>query len=240
MASNDVPPTINDTWQGDLGPGGDNLFPPDVKKAKRGLEHDGLVIYMANQYFPLCDAATDFDDLVQAGRIGVMRAMATYEPGKGAFSTWAVFHIRNEFRQILPRMRPVSLDVEVGEDGVPLVDLLPAKGEGPDKRMERQAVRETVRERVALLPEEQRKAVTLHDLEGRSMEETAEACGKPRSLVVSLRLSAFSTLRRDRVMKELAGLDRRTNWHMHKGLKAWQSDWTSSTVALAFWRMGAS
>ena len=139
------------------------------------MEHDGLVIYMANKYLPLCDAATDFDDLVQAGRIGVMRAMATYEPEKGAFSTWAVFHIRNELRQLLPRMRPLSLDAEVGEDGVPLVDLLPAKGEGPDKRMERQAVRETVRERVALLPEEQRKAVTLHDLEGRSMEETAEA-----------------------------------------------------------------
>ena len=161
------------------------------------MEHDGLVIYMANKYFPLCDAATDFDDLVQAGRLGIMRAQATYNPGKGAFSTWAVYYIRHEFQQILPRMRPVSLDVEVGEDGVPLVDLLPAKGEGPDKRMERQAVRETVRERVALLPEEQRKAVTLHDLEGRSMEETAEACGKPRSLVVSLRLSAFSTLRRD-------------------------------------------
>lgn len=202
------------------------------------MEHDGLVIYMANQYFPLCDAATDFDDLVQAGRIGVMRAMATYEPEKGAFSTWAVFHIRNELRQLLPRMRPLSLDAEVGEDGVPLVDLLPAKGEGPDKRMERQAVRETVRERVALLPEEQRKAVTLHDLEGRSMEETAEACGKPRSLVVSLRLSAFSALRRDRIMKELVGLDRRTNWHMHKGLQAWKSDWTSTTEALAFWRMG--
>ena len=92
------------------------------------MEHDGLVIYMANKYFPLCDAATDFDDLVQAGRIGVMRAMATYEPGKGAF-------------------------------------------------------------------------------------------------------------RRDRVMNELAGLDRRTNWHMHKGLKAWKSDWTSSTEALAFWRL---
>ena len=39
-------------------------------------------------------------------------------------------------------------------------------------------------------------------------------------------------------MKELAGLDRRTNWHMHKGLKAWKSDWTSTTEALAFWRMG--
>ena len=149
------------------------------------MEHDGLVIYMANKYFPLCDAATDFDDLVQAGRIGVMRAMATYEPGKGAFSTWAVFHIKNEFRQLLPRMRPISLDAEVGEDGVPLVDLLPAIGEGPDKRMERQAVRETVRERVDLLPEEQRQAVTLHDLEGRSMEETAEACGKPRSPIKS-------------------------------------------------------
>lgn len=238
MASNDVPPTFNDTWQGDLGPGGDNLFPPDVKKAKRGLEHDGLVIYMANQYFPLCDAATDFDDLVQAGRIGIMRAMATYEPGKGAFSTWAVFHIKNEFRQLLPRMRPISLDAEVGEDGVPLVDLLPAKSEGPDKRMERQAVRETVRERVALLPQAQRQAVTLHELEGRSMEETARICGVPRSTVVSRCQSAETALRRDRVIRELAGLDRRTNWHMHKGLQAWKSDWTSTTEVLAFWRMG--
>lgn len=202
------------------------------------MEHDGLVFKMARKYLPLCDAAAGFDDLVQAGRIGVMRAMATYEPGKGAFSTWAVFYIKNEFRQLLPRMRPLSLDAEVGEDGVPLVDLLPAKSEGPDKRMERQAVRETVRERVGMLPQAQRQAVTLHDLEGHSMQETAEACGKPRSLVVSLRLSAFSALRRDRIMKELVGLDRRTNWHMHKGLKAWQSDWTSSTEALAFWRMG--
>lgn len=201
------------------------------------MDHDGLIMKFAREYLPLCDAATDFDDLVQAGRIGVMRAMATHEPGKGAFSTWAVFHIRNEFRQLLPRMRPLSLDAEVGEDGVPLVDLLPDKSEGTETRMERQAVRETVRERVGILPQAQRQAVTLHDLEGRSMEETAEACGKPRPLVVSLRLSAFSTLRRDRVMKELAGLDRRTNWHMHKGLQAWKSDWTSTTEALTFWRL---
>ena len=157
------------------------------------MEHDGLVIYMANKYLPLCDAATDFDDLVQAGRLGIMRAMATYEPGKGAFSTWAVFHIKYEFRQLLPRMRPISLDAEVGEDGVPLVDLLPGKGEGPDKRMERQAVQETVRERVGMLPQAQRQAVILHDLEGRSMQETAEACGKPRSLVVSLRPPSAAT-----------------------------------------------
>lgn len=201
------------------------------------MEHDGLVFKMARKYLPLCDAAAGFDDLVQAGRLGIMRAQATYNPGKGAFSTWAVYYIRQEFQQILPRVRPVSLDAEVGEDGVPLVDLLPDKSEGAETRMERQAVRETVRERVGMLPQAQRQAVTLHDLEGRSMEETAEACGKPRPLVVSLRLSAFSTLRRDRVMKELAGLDRRTNWHIHKGLKAWQSDWTSSTEALAFWRL---
>ena len=44
------------------------------------MDHDGLIMKFAREYLPLCDAATDFDDLVQAGRIGVMRDMATYEP----------------------------------------------------------------------------------------------------------------------------------------------------------------
>ena len=51
--------------------------------------HKGLVYHIAKQYLKVCeyDRAIDIDDLAQAGYIGLMQAVQTYDETKSSFST---------------------------------------------------------------------------------------------------------------------------------------------------------
>lgn len=59
-------------------------------------DHDGLVLRIAQKYrWALRQGGLGFDDLVQAGRMGVMRAQQTFDPERGfKFSTYASWWIR--------------------------------------------------------------------------------------------------------------------------------------------------
>jgi RNA polymerase sigma factor (sigma-70 family) len=76
-----------------------------------------------------------FDDLEQIGRIGLCKAAANYDEGKGCtFSTYAVICIRGEISRELraartsrrdPEKPPCSLDKIYGDDEADLRDLIP-------------------------------------------------------------------------------------------------------------------
>jgi RNA polymerase sigma factor (sigma-70 family) len=51
----------------------------------------------------------DFDDLVSAGFIGLVRAADLYDPDKGAFSSYAIASIDNAIRRELERYKAISL-----------------------------------------------------------------------------------------------------------------------------------
>jgi RNA polymerase sigma factor (sigma-70 family) len=59
------------------------------------MQHQGLVRSVAQKYRNLCTASTDFDDLVQAGNIGLLKAIEDYDDSRGAFSTYAFHWIRD-------------------------------------------------------------------------------------------------------------------------------------------------
>ena len=51
-------------------------------------EHKGVVYHIAKRYIRVCtyDRAIDIDDLAQAGYIGLMQAVQTYDETKSSFS----------------------------------------------------------------------------------------------------------------------------------------------------------
>lgn len=66
-------------------------------------ENVGLVKYWVNHYACLCRRRGDIapDDLLQAGRLGVMEAADTFNPDAGAWSSWASLYIRKNMRNAL-------------------------------------------------------------------------------------------------------------------------------------------
>ena len=91
-----------------------------------------------------------------------------------------------------------------------------------------------------LRDEDQRRAVELYDLQGATIRETAEGLGVPVSRAYAIRQKAHSTLRKDKRLQSLAEdfmLDEQTRFHAHKGVAAFERDWTSVTEGAALWRV---
>lgn len=169
-------------------------------------EHEGLIFTVARQYLPFAGAANDMDDLMQAGRIGVMMAERTYKPEKGAFSTWALYYIRNEIRRMVnsQRVQSISLDAPLTEDGGTLAELLPDPEADTAAPFESDDFCSVVVSRVdALKNDMERLAVHLCKLEGLTAEDAALLLGVDVSCVRRSIYTAFQKLRRDHILREL-------------------------------------
>jgi len=61
-------------------------------------DNGGLINRIVKKYKPFLRAArtTDWEDLFQAGQIGMIKALEAYNPAAGAFSTYATFKILHE------------------------------------------------------------------------------------------------------------------------------------------------
>lgn len=208
------------------------------------MQDIGLIVFIAKKYLPYCDRASDFDDLVQAGHLGMLRAKATYQPDKGLWSTWAVYHMQSEMRAAIglrgtkqrPERTAASLDAPITEDGLTLMDTLQAAPVDMQEGIDREQLCRIVRERVAALPDSmQREAVALIDLGELTCAAAAEAIGTTAARIKTARTRGINALRKDATIRELAeayGLWRRS--YETYGLQAFRHSWISRTEAEAF------
>lgn len=66
------------------------------KKNKKAIENNiGLIHHVINKYYPNF-YATEYDDLVQIGSIGLIKAIKKYNSKKSKLSTYATYYIRSE------------------------------------------------------------------------------------------------------------------------------------------------
>ena len=67
----------------------------DSQREKIFLQNEGLVFDIAKQYFNQ-ESNIDFDDILQAGRLGLLQAIDRWDPNKGAITTYGYYWIRCE------------------------------------------------------------------------------------------------------------------------------------------------
>ena len=216
-----------------------------------------LLWKLANRWREACerDRAVSVDDLAQAGFFGLVKAAQTFAPSAGKpWSSWAAWFIQREFENTLylrdgkptrPHTSAAALDAPLSEDsaeGLTLGDLL-ADENTPDvdAGVILDELRQTVRAAVEEIKHDgQRRAVQLCDLGGRTGREAADALGITEQRAYRLRNAGRQALRRNARMCRLAAelsLDERTRFHAHKGLAAFERDWTSVTEGAALWRI---
>jgi RNA polymerase primary sigma factor len=115
----------------------------DLSAKEQMIESNmGLVYALARHYR---GRGVPFDDLVQEGVVGLIRAVERFDHRRGRrFSTYAAWWIRHSFMDALDKARPIripaaaarqraqrdlprvtaSLDEPIGEDGTPLYEVI--------------------------------------------------------------------------------------------------------------------
>ncbi len=218
-------------------------------------QNKGLLIVLARHYARACemDRAVSEEDLIQAGFLALVRANQTYDRSAGrSWAGWAVWHIRREYENALCLRAGMRIQAHSGadtldrsanaDDGVDATigELLPDDSlPDADAGLLLDELRRDVRAAVDRLEDEdERRTVQLCQLEARSCREAAQAMGMSRRQVRQLNRRARERLSRDWRLRRLIDLDDRTRFHAHKGVAAFNRDWTSVTEGAALWRIG--
>ena len=212
-------------------------------------ENAGLIRLIARRYRRLCelDRAADLEDLIQAGHIGLWKAAETFDPNGGkTWTTWAGFYIRREMRALLgvasARRRADLGAVSTSTpfysdepDGETIGDMLADESlPDADEQLLRDEVRDTVRAAVERLPGRVRTSVRESKLHGVTYAALAAEEGVSLNAIRQDVVKGLRALRRD---KTLIRLNMETRYYMHKGVNAYNRDWTSVTEGAALWRM---
>lgn len=214
-----------------------------------------LLYHLAKRWAAHCerDPAVSVDDLAQAGFFGLIKAAETFDGSAGkAWAGWAAWHVYREFETALgyregkptrAHTGALALDAPLSVDdpeGMTFLDTLPDDSlPDIDAGALLDDLQKQVREAVGRLKHErQRRTVELCDLEGKTLREAAEGFGVSVERARKLRQDAFRQLRQDKRLRTLADdLDERTRFHAHKGVRAFNRDWTSVTEGAALWRV---
>lgn len=144
----------------------------------------------------LTNQSPDADDLTQEVFIRAYKSMAAFR-GDAKVGTWlyriATNVVIDRHRMTQRRVQSISIDDEKSAVGE-----LRAEGReaSPAGRLEARELQDQVQQAVGSLPDKLRQAVVLHDLEGLSYEETAEALGCPVGTVKSRLFNAKTLLKK--------------------------------------------
>jgi RNA polymerase sigma factor (sigma-70 family) len=139
--------------------------------------HVGLAYSVANKWANKYNIPRE--ELVGPAAEGILRALQTWEPEKGAFTTygvwWAEAKVREYLRQTLPQ--GISLDEPLGsdEEALTLGEVLASSLPSPEEKAEERLLREEVRARIAGLPPLLRQYALLRMGVGRRMLSPLEA-----------------------------------------------------------------
>lgn len=197
----------------------------------------GLIHKIARQYLSLCvnNPALSYEDLTQAGSIGVLDAAKTYDAGRGSWASWAAFYIRNEIRAAvgikggnLTHINSTSLDKPLDESDpdTTISDTIPNTDKTPEERAIIEAERGIINAALDALPEQERQ-LAQYMRQGLSWKEAAHRMGYSPQRISQLRKSMRKHLAQMPSVCELLTIEANTRYYRHKGVTAFHSSGTS-------------
>ncbi|MRJ01899.1 MAG: sigma-70 family RNA polymerase sigma factor [Epsilonproteobacteria bacterium] len=191
------------------------------------LENTALVKKVASKiFFKLPkDSGIEFDELVNTGIIGLIKAIDKFDEKKARFSTYAYIKIRGEILDylrslhIMPRsMREkikrekeegrdvplsnlaimISMEKALGQEegSARLIDIMVSEEQGPEDRAVQSQLHEKVREAMEQLNEKERRTLQMFFFEEREPKEIAKALKVSQSRVSQIKSQAINKLKR--------------------------------------------
>ena len=212
-----------------------------------------LLYSTARKYRGYCemDPAVSFEDLVQAGFIGLVDAARTYNNEKLPWSYHARWCMIKEIYNVLGLRNGKPIKAHTGaisldcpaladeENSASLGDLLPDDSiPPPDEALLLEEVQISVRRAIDNLTDpRQRHIMTVYMLEGKSLSDAATMIGMTPMQARQVYFRAVSILSRNFRLRSLVDLDDRTRFYARKSVQAFNQDWTSVTEEAALWRV---
>jgi RNA polymerase sigma-70 factor, ECF subfamily len=151
-------------------------------------QHNRRIYNICYRFTGSSDSA---DDLAQEVFIKMYRTLSSFDPEKGAFTTWITTMTRNllvdHFRKTKQDRATDSLDAGLGEeeDSATLGDRIQDTSLPADDRIQRRETQEMVQKAIQKLSPELREAVILRDLQDMDYKEIAQALKVPEGTVKS-------------------------------------------------------
>ncbi len=205
------------------------------QKQQMILDNTPLVKKVASKiFFKLPrDAGIEFDELVNTGIIGLIKAIDKFDESKAQFSTYAYIKIRGEILDylrslhIMPRsMREkIKKEKEEGKDiplsnlaimismekalggedsSLRLIDIMVSNDIGPEEQALNAQIGDKIFEAMEQLSEKERKTLQMFFFEEREPKEIAAALGISQSRVSQIKSQAIKKLKT--ILKDLEQL----------------------------------
>ncbi len=142
---------------------------------------------------------SDVEDILQEVFYEFIEAYRMMKPIERA-GAWLFRVARNRTTDLFRKKRPESFATvttrhDPDDEGLPLEDMLPSPGAGPEAAYARGVLLEELNEALEKLPEEQREVFVAHELEGRSFKDLAAETGVEVNTLLSRKHYAVLHLR---------------------------------------------
>ena len=210
------------------------------------MDAERLANYWAGRYSWILERRNDLDrdDLKQAAFLGILEARKAYKEEKGGEVTLAGFYARKEIRSLLGiqngKLPPAleSLDEPLNDETDDTrLDLIADESiPEADAALLEEEKRQTVRDAVNRLAEDQRAVVSLRFFKGKTYKQAADEMNITREKVAIIFNNARRNLRRDRYLKALAEVNLRTPYLMGVGVTRFNSTFTSAVEEIVLLR----
>lgn len=217
----------------------------------------GFVWQQAKRWALAWQARKDFDinDLVQSGYIAMVNAVQCYDQQGGTFLTLLNYSLLTEFSNVAgcrterqknePLNKAASLDEPIkGNDEAKRVRTLADTIETEEPAFEaieeadfRAHLAQAVRDAVSDLPDQQRRTVEAHWLNGQSYKDIAAALNVSQSRIGQINTAALRALRKGEHAPKLSEYlygDR--NYYKNTGFRAWKRTGSSAVEREAEYR----
>ncbi len=213
-------------------------------------ENRGLIAWAARRYTGAAqrDNAIDYDDLLQAGFVGIVEASRTFNASTGgSWVQWAKWYIQREYNALLglrdgrftkAHSGAISLDAPISEDFDETMlaaledDTLDPVDAGAILDDDRRIVREAVAD---LKDDRQREIVERWQLNGETQSEVAESLGISLERVRQLWRRSQKILARDQRLRQLAYLADCAPVYRPVSVAQFERTRTSQTERAALW-----
>lgn len=182
--------------------------------------------------------AIDLDDLMQGAFLGMLEAAQTFDGGKGSFTTWLTFYVRNQCHSALglkgrerrEHYAALSTDTALGDDLRLLDTLVDESLPEATEALEREDLAHDVRQAVDALPERQREIICRRYFQNQGFRQISECMSLPYSTTMADKNHAFRALGRDRILRKHYMPD-----YLRYGVSTFRTTWTSPTEAAVLW-----
>ena len=164
----------------------------DADETALGALYDRWVRSLYSLVLHLLRDPDEAEDVVEETFWQAWRKAGSYEPSKGAVSTWLLTIGR---RKALDRLRARKRNREDTINGESTFDDLPSRSPDPANEAEGSELRENIRAALQELPPEQREVLELGYFSGLSQAEIADATGQPLGTIKTRMRLAMQKLR---------------------------------------------